>query len=228
MPFVDQSKGIPLLKLYNPQDRLRTAPDFTWRYLLSTASNLASVVHALHAGTYVVGDLNESNVMVAPTALVTMVDCDSMQVPNPAGGVFRCPVGKSEYTAPELQGVDFHTVDRSPQHDNFALAVLIFMLLMEGIHPFDGVWSGPDPVPSREQRIRQGLWPYGGTQRQISPPPHALPFAILPDKMRDLMVRCFVDGQAAPSSRPLAQQWHQALVDVQRDRNLQCQLPSCV
>jgi DNA-binding helix-hairpin-helix protein with protein kinase domain len=151
MPYIDRANSVPLLKVYNPQHRRKTVPGFTWEYLLRTAKNLASVVAALHEKGYAVGDLNESNILVTRTALVTLVDCDSIQVPQgntwifrflrqlplprlprlPWNKVFRCPVGKPEYTPPELQGCNFSEVDRTPDHDNFGLAVLIFLLLME-------------------------------------------------------------------------------------------------
>ncbi len=163
MPRIDFSRAIPLLHLYNPADRVQRAPGFTWRYLLRALRNLASVVDALHARGYVVGDLNESNVLVSDSALVTLVDCDSIQVPAPGGGFFRCTVGKAEYTPPELQGCQFGAVDRNVAHDDFGLAVLGFMLLMEGFHPFAGVWhdvgdpptsrSGSDAAPGRTSRI---------------------------------------------------------------------------
>ena len=41
---------------------------------------------------------------------------------------------KLDYTPPELQEQNFNQVDRASCHDNFALAILIFMLLMEGVH----------------------------------------------------------------------------------------------
>src|SRR6266446_3577299 len=77
MPYIDAAHSFPLLKLYNPWDRRRTKLSFTWEYLLRMARNLASVLAALHKKGYVVGDLNESNVLVTTTALVTLVDCDS-------------------------------------------------------------------------------------------------------------------------------------------------------
>ena len=43
------------------------------------------------------GDLNESNVLVTPTALVAVIDCDSFQVQAVRGGrvvTYPCPVGK--------------------------------------------------------------------------------------------------------------------------------------
>src|SRR5436305_1951244 len=96
---------------------------------------------ALHSRDYVVGDVNESNILVADTALITVVDTDSFQVRDPDGKtVFHCPVAKPEFTPPELQGRQLHDVDRVPAHDRFGLAVLIFQLLMEGTHPFAGIY----------------------------------------------------------------------------------------
>jgi formylglycine-generating enzyme required for sulfatase activity len=81
---------------------------------------------ALHARGYVVGDVNESNVLVAERSLITLVDTDSFQVRDAQTGVvYRCPVGKPEFTPPELQGRRFADVDRNPEHDQFGLAVLL-------------------------------------------------------------------------------------------------------
>ena len=59
-------------------------------------------MRALHERGYVVGDVNESNILVNRGALVTLIDTDSFQVRS-AEQVYRCRVGKPEYTPPELQ-----------------------------------------------------------------------------------------------------------------------------
>ena len=135
MPRIPHTRSI--FEFYNPKTRRQTCPLFHYRYLIRTARNLAAAFNALHAVGYVVGDVNESNILVSETALVTLVDTDSFQVPCGAT-TFRCPVGKPEYTPPELQGVRFREIDRLAEHDAFGLAVMIFQLLMEGIHPFAG------------------------------------------------------------------------------------------
>src|SRR6266702_676394 len=89
MPYIDRTTSFPLLKVYNPQDRRQMPVAFNWLYLLHMAQNLASVVAALHEKGYVVGDLNESNILVTRTALVTLVDCDSIQVPQTNTWPFR-------------------------------------------------------------------------------------------------------------------------------------------
>ena len=78
MPHV--RNAAQLLEVFNPALRAQTLPDFNRMYLHRTARNLAAALGALHNKGYVVGDLNESNVLVTPTALVSMIDTDSFQV----------------------------------------------------------------------------------------------------------------------------------------------------
>lgn len=214
MPAVDQRASVPSFRLYNPRDRLATWPGFGWEYLLRAAANLAGVVRALHARGYVIGDLNESNILVTNTALVTLVDCDSMQVPAGGAGLFRCTVGKAEYTPPELQGHRFAGVTRTTEQDAFGLAVLVHLLLMEGVHPYQGVWRGAG-APTVAEHIRAGrcaLVPGSG----LMPPPYTLSFETMPPQIRALMLRCFGDGQRNPAARPSAAEWQRALGEAAR------------
>jgi len=126
--------AVKLLEVFNPRVRAQVMPKFNWRYLHRAARNLSAALAALHARDYVVGDLNESNIRVMPTALVTLIDTDSFQVRalmQNTTQLYPCPVARLEYTPPELQG---HALNepRKPEHDNFGLAVLIFQLLMNG------------------------------------------------------------------------------------------------
>lgn len=202
-----------VMDVYHPGTRRKQAPLFNYAYLHRTARNLAAAVGALHAGRYVIGDVNESNVLVSETALVTLVDTDSFQVRDPASGVtYRSPVGKAEFTPPELQGKVFSEIDRLPEHDLFGLAVLIFQLLMEGTHPFAGVYTGPGEPPPIEARILAGHFPYGaGKHLPYRPMPAAPPLGMLTPQVRQLFIRCFITGFYNPQARPHAQEWQDAL-----------------
>ena len=206
----------PIFHFYNPLTRRQESPLSNYAYLTRTARNLAAAVRALHSRGYVIGDVNESNILVTETALVTLVDCDSFQVHDPkTGQVFRCPVGKPEYTPPELQGKPFALMDRAPEHDRFGLAVLIFQLLMEGTHPFAGLYTGPDDPPPYEDRIRAGHFPYGAKRVPYRRMPAAPPIEILHPTLRQLFVRCFEDGHATPAARPDALTWQNALREAE-------------
>ncbi len=213
MPYIRNT--VALLEVFNPRLRRQTLPGFTGRYLYRAAHNLAASLHALHARGYVIGDLSESNVLVTPTALVTIIDADSFQVQGD-GQIFFCPVGKLEYTPPELQGQDLHATLQTPLHDNFGLAVLIFQLLMAGSHPFRSRWLGVGGAPPLAEKIRQGLYPYATpTPTLVAPPPrHALDH--LPPEVGQLFQRCFVAGHAQPEARPGAREWAQALAAAEQ------------
>jgi DNA-binding helix-hairpin-helix protein with protein kinase domain len=211
----------PVFEFFNPRSRRRLCPGFHYGYLLRTARNLAGAVRAVHERDYVVGDLNESNTLVNNQALVTLVDTDSFQVPD-HGRVFRCPVGKPEYTPPELQQVRFADFDRGPEHDAFALAVLIFQLLQQGTHPFAGRFTGEGEPGELARRIALGQWPYARTRDvPYEPPPLAPPLTALPPPVQDLMRRCFEGGHARSALRPTAAQWQEALA-VAESSLVQC------
>ena len=208
----------PILDLFNPSARREACPLFSYQYLYRSAHNLAAVMDALHDRDYVIGDVNESNILVMDTALVTVVDTDSFQVPDRVGkAVFHCPVAKPEFTPPELQGDVSQTVERTPSHDRFGLAVLIFQLLMEGTHPFSGVYVGEDDPPPYEARILAGHYPYGTAETPYSPLLMAPPIEILPSVIRTLFLRSFEDGHKNPSARPHASAWVKALEEAERD-----------
>jgi DNA-binding helix-hairpin-helix protein with protein kinase domain len=196
----------PIYKFYTPQTRRVVCPMFDYRYLHRVARNTAAVVHAVHQRGFVIGDINESGAMAGNTALVTWVDADSFQIRDPnTGRVYRCEVGKPDFTPPELQSKRFGDVDRSVEHDRFGLAVIVFRLLMEGTHPFDGKFEGYGDAPPLESRISSGHFPHGTKRVPWSPKPVAPPFGILHPTLRQLLIRCFEDGHHDPSARPDAQ-----------------------
>lgn len=211
----------PIIDFYNPKTRRQQRPWFDYARLHRTARNLAACVRALHRCGYIIGDVNESNMLVAATALVTLVDTDSFQVRDPhTGVVYHCPVGKPEFTPPEMhaklrQGNAFATVARAPEHDLFGLAVLIFHLLMEGTHPFAGRFQGRGEPPPVAERIAAGHFPYGRRRVPYGPARTAPPFDLVDPTLQRLFVRCFEEGHAAPDARPDAQTWQDALAEAE-------------
>src|SRR5574338_1097912 len=209
-----------LLEVFNPRRRAEVLPQFNRRYLLRTAHNLSAAFAALHRSGYVAGDLNESNVLVTPAALVTLIDTDSFQVREDYAGkqvVHPCPVGKPEYTPPELQGKLLGEIIRLPDHDAFGLAVLLFQLLMEGSHPFRAQWLAQGEPPPLEVRIANGAYPYVSSPAYpVRPPKNALPVDTLHPWLSELFRRCFVDGHLDPRWRPGPDLWARALSEAEQ------------
>src|SRR5579859_7870974 len=216
MPRVRDS--VPALNLITPKIRARQLPQFDSKYLHRTARNLAVAVGIVHHSDYVVGDLNESNVLVTADALVTLIDVDSFQTIELRGDqriIYHCPVGKPEYTAPELQGAVLSHVLRTNEHDGFALAVLVFQLLMGGRHPFQSIWKGRGKAPAIGDKIQRGLFPYAGAHGSLVAPPPQTTLEVLHPALHALMVRCFVNGQSDPLQRPTPDEWETALAEAE-------------
>jgi hypothetical protein len=219
--LMPRAEGPRIFELYNPSTRRKAAPLCDHGLLHRAGANLAAAFHALHGRGYVVGDVNESNVLVGGGGVVTLVDTDSFQVRDPEdGSVHRSGVGKPEFTPPELQGRPFADFDRTPEHDRFGLAVLLFLLLMEGTHPFAGRMRSGGETPPVEERIRRGLFPHHGHDA-VLPPRMAPRFSLLHPGLRALFVRAFVDGHTDPAARPAAAEWRDML-DAARERLVEC------
>ncbi|MDS4031128.1 MAG: hypothetical protein RKO66_13810 [Candidatus Contendobacter sp.] len=208
MPRVNGYREIH--SLYGPAHRKQAFPQADWSFLVHAARNLASAFEAIHARGHVIGDVNPGNVVVSSQALVKLIDCDSFQI-SAGGRLFPCDVGVPQFTAPELQGQSFHGLRRTPDHDAFGLALLCFHLLFMGRHPFAGRYQGKGDMPI-ERAIRECRFAFGrhALTRQMEPPPHTLPFAVLSATIIDLFERAFAPPKLA-QGRPSARDWRRAL-----------------
>lgn len=196
MPAIDVSRSYCIHQLWKPKQR----PDgCTMGHLVRVARNLASVVGAVHAGGYVIGDVNESNFLVTDTSRVILVDCDSMQVRRPGRAPWLCDVHKPEFTPPELQdGFDFGAQERTPGHDRFGLAVLLFQLLMLGRHPYSG------GLPNLVDNVRaSSSWVVDGG---VAPPVGSPALQLLSPEVLSAFRLAFAPG-VQPDERPTADEW---------------------
>jgi len=209
MQRVARQKDIHVL--YGPKTRLRDFPDATYRFLVHVAANLARAFAVVHEHGHVIGDVNEGGMCVSVQGKVTLVDCDSFQVRGPQGE-FTCDVGIPIYQPPELQSVrSFRGVARTPNYDNFGLAVLVFRTLFLARHPFVGLFQGDGDMPI-ERAIRELRFAYGrdAAQRQMKQPPGSLGLGAVPPSVAELFERAFLEA-GAQGNRPAAIEWVTAL-----------------
>ena len=212
MPRIEN--GLPIHRLYTPRERRLDFPEADWGMLHRCARHLARTMAVVHDKGYVIGDLHETNVLIQPSAMITFIDTDLFQVKTTDGTIHYCPSGKPEYLPPELQEKSLGRIERSEAHDRFALGVMLFYLLMEGTHPFQGLGE-PRKLAGR---IRQGLYPYVLSRKPpCRPPLSSPPFEILHPKIQRLFQRCFVAGHSLPEQRPRATEWADMLEDVTKE-----------
>lgn len=210
MPEIKEGKE--LIDIYNPKRRKDFKLEVDWRFLHTTALNIASIIEAIHISGYVLGDIKPQNILVNDRALPSIIDTDSFQVRNPKNNkVYRCLVGSEGFTPPELIDQDFSSIDQTEVHDRFRLAVIIYQLLFGGQTPFGGKWIGAGEPPETNDRIRQGLWLYASNSL-IQPVDNVtIPLEIVHPEVQRCFLRCFNDGYQNPNLRPTAEDWVKAL-----------------
>jgi DNA-binding helix-hairpin-helix protein with protein kinase domain len=192
--------------LYSPKARREHFPNADWRFLVRAAINLSAAFANVHAMGCVVGDVNQSSVLVRPDAQVVLIDCDSFQI-EVGGQMFPCEVGVPMFTPPELleRGGVIRSA-RTVDHDAFGLAILIFHLLFLGRHPFAGRPKSGGDLPI-EEAIKARAFAYAPGCAKLDPPPHTLPLSSLPNGLQALFRRTF----ETTGTRPPASEWHAEL-----------------
>ena len=197
---------------------------------IGIAINLTYVVSELHKAGYVIGDMNHENIGINKTnAQVQIFDCDSFTVTDNVGNILRTNLFMPGYLAPEiikhcnserakgnpynLDTVVLPTFTR--ESDLFCLAIHIFSLLMNGIHPFKGVsnnvtGSNAAPFVGNEGIERNN---YVFKQGFYAKAVMCLKQNEIPADIKSLFDRAFLDGDSNPKRRPTAEEWYIALKD---------------
>ena len=145
----------------------RCFASWTRQDLVSLAISILTIIKKIHESGILIGDINGSNILVKSPTEVYFVDTDSFQIND-----YPCPVGTMEFTAPEIQGKNYNSFLRTIGNENFAVAVLLFRLMMFGLNPYaqqDGagiehnIRTGDFSFPYKEKsnnKIPKGDWCY--------------------------------------------------------------------
>lgn len=194
--------------LYSPKLRLQEFPSAGWSFLIHAAGNAARAFRLVHECGHVIGDVNHGNLVISDTATIRLIDCDSFQV-SADGRRWFCDVGVSTHQPPELQGLpSYKGVVRTPNHDNFGLAVMIFQLLFMARHPFSGRYLGRDDMPL-ERAIKEYRFAYGASakSKQMIAPPASLGLDGVPKDLALLFERAFSLAGSSADGRPRPDEW---------------------
>jgi len=199
---------------------------------INIAQNICVVISEVHKAGYVFGDFNPRNIgLDKNTGLVSFLDTDTYHVEDKdKGTIYRCNVCASGYAAPELLEKCSDYVAEVPaasknayaetpiptftkETDNFALAIHIFKLLMNGYTPYGGIIETASVSQSSpgvgDAAVRRNSYCFKpGFKHQSAA---ILPLETLPEEIADLFTRAFIEGRADPRRRPNAVEWHEAL-----------------
>lgn len=212
----------PLHELYSPAARKANFPQANFRFLVLTAANIARAIGMTHSNRCVVGDINHSGILISPKATVVLIDADSFQVSD-GSKTYVCKVGVPEYTPPELQQRALGEIVRTPDHDAFGLAVVIFQLLFMGRHPFSGRYTGVGEMPL-EKAIGENRFSYSLKRKVGMELPPGVP------TLRDfpLAIAAAFESAFGPDergNRPTAKHW-MGILDELKDELKVCTVTS--
>ena len=182
--------------------------------LVTLAITILSTIKKIHDLGILIGDINGLNILVKSPTEVYFVDTDSFQINE-----YPCPVGTLDFTAPEIQGKDYKYFLRSVGNENFAIAVLLFKLLMFGESPY--AQQGGSGIA---HNISTGnfSFPLKGKGNNKMPKGDWICFwSHLPDKLQEIFYRTFRKGETMYDERvrPGVEVWLKELTIYLRQLN---------
>lgn len=233
MPRLSITAELSEIYVYPPRTNI------TFQQKLIIAQNICVVISEVHKAGYVFGDFNPRNIGVnTNTGTVAFLDTDSYHIviDQNKNMAFRCNVCAPGYAAPELlekcsQHIFQHPEDSkrayaatpldtfTKETDNFALAIHMFRLLMNGYTPFGGIKKtesasvGSPGVGDIAVRRDSYCFKPGNKPQATAIPP----LETLPQDIATLFTRAFIYGKKDPKQRPSALEWHRALSEYERN-----------
>lgn len=167
--LMEQAEGKTLqTSIFRPkQVFLKNYPTWTKVETVTLCLTILQKFKYLHDRNVILGDINPGNILMKSPTEVYLVDTDSYQVEG-----FPCPVGTINFTSPEIQRQNFPDFLRTIGNERFAVATLLFMIMLPGKPPY-AMQGGEDQIaniikgdfayPSGERsngKAPEGSWRY--------------------------------------------------------------------
>jgi len=210
MPLIDLNNSFPLDYYYDKVlfEKLNAPDEAALSYKLEVAKNLADVVSYLHANGHYFIDLKPQNIRVFKKShIVTLLDCDGFSIFSKNGVRYPAELISTDYISPEATKENTPPKDLGENQDKYALAVILFQLLNNGTHPFQGIINSDTiTANTNDEKAAAGLYPHGlNVNDKISPRPQST-HHLWPNSTRLLFDRAFI---GEPDSRPSAKEWYE-------------------
>ncbi len=189
--------------------RVRVTPNVT-AYLAITLADQIARLHR-HPWTFVFGDLSPNNIHVtADLSQVRFIDTDGFQFDYNNGKYNFALSGLTPgFKSPGADAALQTSGRLTTTHDDYVLAILIFMLLMadQGMptHPFQCRDTPEDA------NIENRLFPLANPSQHRLPPPVIQAFNAIPEPVRNAFIKTFTSATPIPAS-----QWVTLLSDYRR------------
>lgn len=168
-------------------------PNWTRRDLAETALNFVATIQKLQVNGVMPVDWNPQNFLVDASHHVVCIDCDSYQVYDGSGKCFTSSAYFESMAAPELLwNPGLKGQPRTEAQTCWSVALMVYRLLMAGMHPFQYVdESGGTVAASVVDNIKAGMCPLGYGAGCRFAPVWAPLWSYLTGKLKDMFITTF-------------------------------------
>lgn len=221
MPIIDLDESFPLDYFYDPVlfNKLNAPEESALSYKVEIARNLASIIADLHRHGHFFIDLKPQNIRVfRHTHVVTLLDCDGFSIACKTNKRFPADLISSDYISPEAYKNRTSPEQLGIEQDLYALAVILFQILNNGTHPFQGIIQDDNiDAPTNDEKAALALYPHGiENNKRILPRPQSI-HELWPTSTRKLFDSAFVGD---PKKRPTASEWTEHFDQLLKDKLL--------
>lgn len=179
----------------------REFPNWKKVDLVGICISFLEKVEYLHAMNIIVGDINPKNLMVDDKKNVFIIDADSWQLEG-----YPCPVGTPMFTSPDMLGKTYSEDLRTMEDELFAVATMLFMIVMTGQFPYIRTGTEGDMV----QLIREGNFAFQYQNRNNKDQPDGdwkYMWSHIHKPVKDLFWHTFHREGERYGNRPTAAEW---------------------
>lgn len=195
--------GEKLRSLYVKPILQKRHPNWTKMDINMLCITILEKIQYLHSMGIILGDINPDNILFVSPQEVYFVDCDSYQIDG-----YPCPVGTIPFTAPELQNRGhYSSYLRTLGNENFAVAVLLFSLMLPGQMPYNqkGGESAKDKIIQMDFSYALGK----NSNKKTPDGPWRFMWSHMPYMMKDAFYNTFNKGGkfSKEQTRISVQEW---------------------
>ena len=186
--LMPKAKGVELQRsVFQPMLLKKTFPTWNKSDTVQLCLTILRKIQFLHDRNIIMGDINPANILVVSPKEVYFVDVDSYQIEG-----FPCPVGTINFTPPEIQGKTYSEFLRTLGNERFAVATLLFMIMLPGKPPY-AQQGGEDQATNI--RNMNFSYPFGDKTNKKTPDgPWRFMWSHLTYKIKEAFYHTFVKG----------------------------------
>lgn len=192
--------------IFNKRKFEKEYPDWKKTDLVDICISFLEKVQYLHSMNVILGDINPKNLMIDDKKNVFIIDADSWQVEG-----YPCPVGTPMFTSPAMLGKTYSDDLRTMEDELFAVATMLFMIVMTGQFPYIRTGTDGDMV----HLIKEGNFAFQYENRNNRDQPDGdwkYMWSHIHKPVKDLFWHTFHKEGKRYNRRPPATEWLKAFM----------------